>query len=409
MPNPQKKKVKPELVSPAGDWSSLKTAVENGADSVYFGIKGLNMRNQATNFDILELKKVMSFLHKHKKKGYLALNVIVMNNELDKIKKILRAAKSAKVNAIITWDMAVLSLAKKLNLRIHLSTQASVSNVEALKFFVKSGARRIVLARECTLQDIKQIINHIKKKKIRCEIETFIHGAMCISISGRCFLSLYSFGKSANKGECLQPCRREFLIKDSDAESEYILGRDYVLSPKDLCTIDFIDELIKSGVHAFKIEGRMRSPEYIKVVTAAYREAIDSFYKGKLSEALKKRLKKKLKTVYTRGFSNGLYFGNDKKSTSRKLEHLYEKVFLAKVLKFYKKISVAEILIQNESLNKGERLLFMGKNTPAQFAVADQLQRDHVFVDEVKKGQRAGIKLPFTVKPKDKVFLWRKK
>ena len=182
------KKIKPELVSAAGDWSSLAAAVESGADSVYFGIKGINMRNLAANFDILQIAKVMDFLHKNKKKGYLALNTIVMNKELSKIEKILKKAKQTNVDAVILWDMAVFSLAKKLGLRIHLSTQTSISNIEALTFFCRLGAQRVILARECTLGDIKQTMQLIKKKGIHCQVETFIHGAMCISISGRCFL-----------------------------------------------------------------------------------------------------------------------------------------------------------------------------------------------------------------------------
>ena len=400
---------KPELVCPAGDWASLRTAVKNGADSVYFGIKGLNMRNLATNFDVLELKKIIGFLHAHKKRGYLALNVIVMHNEADKIKTILKTAKAASVDAVIAWDACVISIAKKLNLRIHLSTQTSVANIEAVKFFTKLGAKRIVLARECTLKDIKQIITAIKKGKLRCEIETFIHGAMCVSISGRCFLSQYSFNKSANRGECLQPCRREFLIKDTEGETDYLLGKDYLLSPKDLCAIEFIDELIKAGITAFKIEGRMRSPEYIKVATSVYRKAIDSHFKGKLSGPLKKKLKQQLKTVYTRGFSSGFYFGQPTNAFSRKLAHTHEKVFLGEVKKFYKRIGVAEILLQNSSLKKGDEIIFYSKNTPVETATVQEMQQKHKFIKQAKKGEIIGVKLPFMVKSKDKVFIWRLK
>ena len=401
--------LKPELVCPAGNWPCLLTALDSGADSVYFGIKGLNMRNLAENFDILEMKKIMGLLRKNKKKGYLALNVIITNQELDKVKRILKEAKSTGVDGVILWDMAVFSLAKKLKLPIHVSTQASISNAESLAFFARLGAKRAVLARECSLSDIKRITKYLKKEKIRCEVEAFIHGAMCVSVSGRCFLSSYSFGKSANKGECIQPCRREYVIKDSEEETEYILGKDYLLSPKDLCAIDFIDELIKAGITAFKIEGRKRSPEYIRVVTSSYRKAIDYFFQGKLTAAVKKSLKNELKTVYTRGFSSGFYFGRPEEAVSRKLEHSYEKVYLGEVTKFYRKINVAEILVRNESLKKGDQLIIMGKNTPVSMVVADQIQQNHIFVDEVGKGERAGLKIHFAVKPKDKVFLWQKK
>ncbi|MBU2063003.1 MAG: U32 family peptidase, partial [Candidatus Omnitrophica bacterium] len=314
---------KPQLIAPAGDWPSLVTAVECGADAVYFGVKGMNMRNYADNFDILELDKVMDFLREHRKKGYLALNTIVLNKELNKVKKILTAAAAARVDAIILWDMAVLEIARELSLPVHISTQASVSNFQALKFFYRAGAQRVVLARECTLKDIKQIIGQIKKEKINCGVETFIHGAMCVSVSGRCFLSTYTAAKSANRGQCEQLCRREYHIRDTNSDAEYVLGRDYVLSAKDLCAVEFLDKLIKAGIDAFKIEGRMRSPEYLKVTVSAYREALDAFFDGKLTNNLKAKLKEKLSRAFNRGFSSGFYFGQPGAEFSRKNENMY--------------------------------------------------------------------------------------
>ena len=403
------RKLLPELIAGAGDWPSLMAAIDNGADGVYFGIKGINMRNSAVNFDISELKKIMELLHKNNKKGYLALNTVVMDNQLEKVGKILKKAKSSGVDAIILWDMAALSLAKELGLNIHISTQASISNVKALEFFAKLGAKRAVLARECTLSDIKKIAKHIKKNKIKCQVETFIHGAMCVSVSGRCFLSQYSFRKSANRGECLQPCRREYLIKDKEEGIEYVVGDDYIMSPKDLCTIDFIDELIKAGIDAFKIEARARSAEYVKVVTSVYRRAIDAFSKNELDDDLKNKLKKQLSTVYNRGFSSGFYFGKPDDAVSQALEHTHQKVFLGEVRRFYKKISVADILVQSGTLKRGDTLMFIGKSTPALSTVVQELQSEHKFVDCAAKGQHIGVKLPFIVKPRDKVFLWQEK
>jgi len=298
-------------------------------------------------------------------------------------------------------------MAKKLGLRIHLSTQANVSNVEALSFYSRLGARRIILARECGIKNIRKVAEYIKKKKVKCQVEAFIHGAMCVSISGRCFLSLHSFGKSANRGSCLQPCRREFFIKDTENETEYILGKDYILSPKDLCTIDFIDKLIKSGIDAFKIEGRMRSPEYVKVVTACYRKAIDSYFNGELNDSLKMNLKKQLYTVYNRGFSSGFYFGTPKQDVSRYLEHSRKKVFLGEVTRFFGKISVAEIRLRHGSLRAGDELLFIGKHTPARNTIAIEMQANHRFIKKASKGESVGMKVPFKVRPKDKVFLWK--
>ena len=399
----------PELVSPAGDWASLRSAVASGCDSAYFGLKGINMRSLTTNFDISELKKITGFLHKNKRKAYLALNVIIYNKELKKVEKILKEAKKAEVDAVVLWDMAVFSLAKKLGLRIHLSTQAAVSNYQALTAYSRLGARRIVLARESSLADIKMINRAIKKGKVKCEIETFIHGAMCVSVSGRCFLSGYSFLEPANRGRCLQPCRREFLISDTQENKQYIIGKDYILSPKDLCSIEFIDKLIEAGASALKIEGRGRSPEYVGVVTSVYRRAIDAYVQGKLSLKLKKGLKKELKSVYNRGFSSGFYLGDPSEERSRKLEATHEKIYSGEIIKFYKKIKVAEVRVRNEPLRKGDRIVCMGKNTPASFAQLKDLQINHEFVNIIDKGERGGIKLPFPAKRNDKIFIWRKK
>lgn len=306
--------MKPELICPAGSWSNLVTAVDSGADAVYFGIRGLNMRAGADNFDILELPKIMNYLHERGKKGFLTVNVIIMDHELQKMEKILTKAKEAGVDAVILWDMAVLAKAKELGLTVHLSTQAGVSNERAVAFYAGLGVRRIVLARECTLEQIKGVTRAIEEKNIPCQIEAFVHGAMCVSVSGRCFMSAYTFGTSANRGRCKQPCRREFEIKDKKetrrGQSEYVLGNDYVLSPKDLCTIEFIDQLIEAGIHSFKIEGRMRSVEYGKMVISAYRKAIDAYFEGGLTPQLKAELKEQVETVYNRGFSPGFYFGS---------------------------------------------------------------------------------------------------
>ena len=405
----KRKIIKPELVSPAGDWSSLIAAVENGADSIYFGVKILNMRNLATNFDIMELPKIMRFLHDNNKKGYLALNVIVLDNELVKLEKILRAAKKAAIDAVILWDMAAFSIASRLSLRIHLSTQASVSNKEAVLFFSKLGAKRIVLARECSLEDIKTITDYIVKKRLSCDIETFIHGAMCVSISGRCFLSQYSFGKSANRGQCLQPCRREYYISDVEGEVSYRLGKDYVLSPKDICAIDFLDDLMQAGIGAFKIEGRMKSAEYVKVVTSVYRRAIDAAAEGGLSTTLKRGFKKELKTVYNRGFSQGFLFGVPSGKISSGSQHTHEKIFVGRVTKFFKKISVAQIKILDRPLKVGDTIMFIGKNTPARETKVTQIQHRHKPRKRTARGEEVGVKLPFLVRLNDKVFLWHKR
>ncbi len=403
------KNKKVELVSGAGDWASIKAAIESGCDSVYFGLKKFNMRDNASNFDILELKKVTNFCHKHKTKAYLTLNSLIYDGEIPELKQSLEAAKKAKVDAVILWDMAAFKIARELGLNIHLSTQASVANFFSLKKYAEDGAKRIVLARECRLSQIKQIARKIKKEKIDCQLEAFIHGAMCVSISGRCLLSELSFLKPANRGKCLQVCRREFRITDNQDGKDYILGSDYILSPKDLCTINFIGRLILSGLEAFKIEGRRRSAEYVSVVTAAYRRAIDAFYQNKLTSGLKGSLEKELKKVYNRGFSSGFYFGKPSFWRSRELQNEYEKIYLGKVIKFYKKIKVAEIEISNRSLDKGQTLLFIGKNSGVKSAEIGQIQINHQFVESAPSGKRCGVKLDFIARPGDKIFIWQRK
>lgn len=398
-------KSKPELIAPAGDWSSLSSAVASGADAVYFGVKGLNMRHSARNFDILEMKKIMDLLHSKKRKGYLALNVMVRDSEMPKVRRVLEEAASSGVDAVILWDMAVLSLVTEHGLAAHLSTQASVSNFEALRKYAELGIKRAVLARECSLDEIRSIISSSRDSGIDCAVETFIHGAMCVSVSGRCFLSHETFSRSANRGDCLQPCRREYSIKDTDGECEYILGKDYVLSAKDLCTVMFIDELIRTGINAFKIEGRMRSPEYSGTVTAVYREAIDAFSENRLSPALKEDLLKRLKGTFNRGFTPGFFRGRPD-DTGASPGKSYEKTYLGEVKKYYKKIGVAEVNVTARGINRGDCLLVSGAMTPAMFFTADGMQVDHEPVDKVSCGAAVGIKTPLPVRPADKVFYW---
>lgn len=401
---------KPELLAPAGDWPDLISACAAGADSVYFGVKGLNMRDLAGNFNSSDLKKVMHYLHNAKKKGYLALNTILLESDLKIARAILVKAKQAKVDAVILWDLAALKLAKALKLTVHLSTQASVANHLALAEFARLGVKRIVLARECSLTQIKKINDYIRKYKLSCQLETFIHGAMCVSVSGRCFLSQYTFNKSANQGKCLQPCRRQYLIKDcQNQEAEYIVGKDYLLSPKDLCCLDFIEQLIQAKISAFKIEGRRRPPEYVRVVVSVYRRAIDAYFNQELTTKLKQSLKQELALVYNRGFSSGFYFSPSDQAISRSLEHKQRKEYLGQVIRFYPRQNVAEVIIHNQKLRQNDQLLFIGNNTAASFCLAESIQVDNQPVSIALRGMKVGIKLPFKVRPKDKVYLWVKR
>jgi len=390
-----------ELLTPIQDFVSLQAAIQAKADAVYFGIKELNMRANAKNFQIKDLKKITAMCHKNKIKAYLALNTIIYDNEINKIKEILKKAKQAKIDAVIAWDFAVISEANKLNLPIHISTQASLSNFDAIKTLKKNfkNIERVILARELSLPQIKSIINKIKKEKLNIETEVFIHGAMCVSVSGRCFLSQNIFNKSANRGNCLQPCRRKYLIKDIEENHELELGKEYILSPNDLCTIEILDKLINAKIDSFKIEGRNRSPEYVKVVTECYRKAIDK-------KANKKLLIKKLKTVYNRGFSTGFYLGKPINQWSKAYgsKATKKKIYIGIIKNFYKKIKVAEIKIESHGLKLGDNLMIQGNKTGVFEQKLISMQINHKKVKSVKKGN-IGIKLKKIARENDKVFI----
>lgn len=424
---------KPKILAPAGDFISLRAAIDAGCDEVYFGVKGFNMRAGAENFSVADLPKVVKTCHDANVKANLAINTIIYENEDKNILKILKAAKNANIDGIIAWDMAVIDIASKLNLSIHLSTQASVCNYQSLDFYKAKirNLKRVILARECSLDDIKSIIRKIRKNKLDVEIETFIHGAMCVSISGRCFLSQEIFGKSANRGECIQPCRRLYkaysgsastkdcshLIKDSEENHELILGEDYVMSPKDLCTLPFIEMLIDAGISAFKIEGRNRNPEYVSTVVSCYREIVDYYSENKKLIAvdeeakkkfheLKKSLLKKLETVYNRGFSSGFYLGKPSNEWSgiygsRAKEH---KQYVGKVMNYYSNISVAEVKVESFPLSAGEIVLFLGPTTGVLRLKADEMRTDNGTVKTVKKGDLFTIKTSKKVRMNDLLY-----
>ena len=400
---------KPELLSPVQDFVSLKAAIDAGCDAVYFGIKEYNMRAGAKNFTSSQLKNVVDICHKNNVKAYLALNTIIYEEEIKKIKIILKKAKQADIDAVICWDMSVLEEARKLRLNIHLSTQASVSNSEAAEFYRKQGVSRIIFARECSLEQLKKI-----KKNSKVEIEVFIHGAMCVSISGRCFISQFLFNKSANRGECLQPCRRKYLIKDIEEAHELEIGEDYVLSPKDLCALPFIEKLIEAKIDAFKIEGRNRSPEYVYNVTSAYRKLIDFYVnnKGKKDfkenfENLRKQLMEKLKEVYNRGFSSGFYLGKPINEWSKVYgsKAAARKEYLGYILHFYNKAKVAEIKIEAGKIKLGDRIMIQGPTTGVYEQKAESMEINHKKIGSAEKGMTIALKMGIYARKNDKVFV----
>ncbi|MBU4360755.1 U32 family peptidase, partial [Patescibacteria group bacterium] len=342
--------------------------------------------------------------------AYLAINIIIYQNELKKVENILKKAKIAKIDAIICWDMAVLQMARKLGHEIHLSTQASVANSESAEFYKKIGVKRIILARECSLEDIKKI-----KKNSKINLEIFIHGAMCVSISGRCFLSQFNYGKSANRGECSQPCRRKYLIKEVSGNTEFEIGEDYILSPKDLCALPFIEKLIGAGITSFKIEGRNRSPEYVFIVTKVYREIIDYYFCNKNKknfEELKKELFEKLKTVYNRGFSPGFYLGKpiNQWTHSYGSQAKERKTYIGKIKHFYSKISVAEIEIQaNKVLKTKDEIFIQGPTTGVLREKIKSMEIEHKQIKKATQNDVVAIKMNKLVRANDEVYKIMKK
>lgn len=401
----QLKEKKPELLVGTGDFASVIAAVKNGADAVYFGIKGFNMRDLGTNFKTGELKKLMVFLHKNNTKGYLALNTIVFDRELKKVENILKKAKQAKIDAVILSDLGVLSLVKKHGLTPFLSTQASAANSAAVAEFKKLGIKRIILARELNLGQIIEI----KKKAKGVEIECFVHGAMCISVSGRCFLSHEIFGTSANKGKCLQPCRRAFFL-DGKApnykKKEVFLQGHTIISPKDLKSIDFLDKLVKAGLDSFKVEGRNKPAHYVATVTACYREAIDAVADKSFSKKKIENWNKELAKVFNRGFSKGFFFGVPGKRDLVKKEgsrQTCKRKLVGKITKFFPRVSVAEAKVF-EPFAEGSQIIIEGQTTFLEQTI-ESMQINHKQIKKAKKGTKVGLKVNEKVRKNDKVFL----
>ena len=371
----------------------LVTAIKAGADAIYFGLKEFSMRQSARNFTIKDLDKIERICKPRNIKRYLTLNVIIYDNEIKRIDKILKKIKN-KVDAIICWDLSVIQLCKKHKIPFHISTQASVANIESAKFYKNLGAERIVLARELNLKQIKKISRKIN-------IETFIHGAMCVSISGRCFMSQFLFNKSANRGQCIHPCRRSYIVKDKQEGYELEVENDKIMSAKDLCTLPFIEKLKKAGIKTFKIEGRNRDSRYVDTVVRVYRKALDK----KLTKAEIKEAIEKLKKVYNRGFSSGFYLGVPTSDDFARIEHsaaTEKKHFIGKIIHYFPKIQVATIKLVSE-LKVGDKIVVIGKTTGLEKAKVERLEIKNKSVEKAKKSQEIGLKLPL-VRKNDQVY-----
>ena len=394
---------KTELMSPAGDKTMLTAVVKSGADAVYFGVDKLNMRSKAPNFKVEELPGIVSFCKKHNVKTYLTLNTIIFEEELDEVEEIIFAAKKSGINRVICWDLAVAEKCREHKIPFCISTQASVSNSSSANFYKSIGASRIVLARECSLEEIKKI-----RKNTGLEIEAFIHGAMCIAVSGRCFMSHHLFDKSANRGECIQPCRREYEVFDPVINKSMMIGDDYVLSAKDLCSIEFIDRLIEAGINAFKIEGRKRSSEYAAKVTSVYRRAIDLYYDKKLTAEIKKEFFKELEEVYNRGFSSGFYFG---KPSSEDYADIYgskatsRRVYIGKVLNYYKRSKIAYIKLESGNLKINDKLIITGPTTGVVNIKLEKILLEEELINIASKDDKITFPCSDPVRHNDSVYL----
>ena len=381
--NPNSKS--PELLAPAGAFECLTATINAGADAVYLGLGDFNMRARAKNFKIGDLPEIKKIYKSKKVNLYLTLNTIVYDSELKKIENMIKKSKKY-VDAIICSDISVMLVCKNHKIPFHVSTQCSVSNSETAKFYKRLGAKRIVLARELNLKQIKKIARIIP-------VEVFIHGAMCISISGRCLTSQFLFNESANRGKCIHPCRRTYHVKDNEG-NELKVENNYIFSAKDLCTLPFIEKLKKAGISAFKIEGRNKEPEYVDCVVRVYKKALD---KKLTKEEIQKGLEE-LNKVYNKGFSSGFYLKmptSDDFSKSEDSSAIQSKHFIGKIKHYYPKINVAVLKLNNGPLKTGDEIMIIGKTTGIVKAKVESMEISHNSVIRAEKGQNVGIKLPF--------------
>lgn len=403
-----------EVMAPVGSYESLMAAIHAGADSVYFGIGALNMRSRSSvNFDASDLQKIVQVCEENNVKSYLTVNVVVYNNEIEEMYELLDLAKEYKVTAIIASDFAVLEYAKKIGLEIHISTQCNITNIEAVRFFSRY-ADVMVLARETELRQVAEISKRIKEEQIcgpsgnLVQLEMFAHGALCMAVSGKCYLSLDNFNYSANRGACLQPCRRGYRVQDLDNEIELAIENQYIMSPKDLCTIPFLDKLILAGVTVLKIEGRGRSPEYVKMVVQCYKEALQAiadqiFTKEKIADWMKR-----LRSVYNRDFWDGYYLGRTMGEWTERYGSQATRVkqYVGKITNYFTKLQVAEVLIETNSLSLQDEILIIGPTTGVYEAELSEIRLDLKPVEMVQKGDLCSIPVSEVVRKNDKLYKW---
>jgi len=401
-----------EIMAPAGSWESLAAAIQAGADSVYFGIGKLNMRSKSSsNFSTDDLRKIVAICKENNVKSYLTVNTILYDNDLSLMREIIDIAKEEEVTAIIASDVSALMYANSVGVEVHLSTQLNITNVESLKFYAQF-ADVVVLARELNMEQVAEIYKHIHEDGITgknnqpIRIEMFCHGALCMAVSGKCYLSLHEKNLSANRGECNQICRRGYTVKDTDSEIELAIDNEYIMSPKDLKTIGFLNLMLESGVRVLKIEGRARGPEYVKTVVSCYREAVESYIDGTFTTEKIDGWNERLSKVFNRGFWNGYYMGQrlGEWSANYGSEATHKKMYIGKVTNYFAKIGVAEILVEAQSISLNDEILITGETTGAYEDSIHEMRVELQPVEKAVKGTFFSLKTKDIVRRNDKVY-----
>jgi len=401
-----------EIMAPAGSYESLMAAIQGGADSVYFGVEQLNMRAASSNnFTLDDLRKIVSICKKNGLKSYLTVNVVVYDHEVEQMHRIIDAAVESGISAVIASDLSVINYAFSSGIEVHLSTQLNITNIESLKFHAQ-WADVAVLARELNLSQVTHIYNRIREQNIRgpkgelIKIEMFVHGALCMAVSGKCYLSLHENNKSANRGECYQTCRKSYIVTGKESGYELEIDNEYIMSPKDLCTIGFLDELIEAGVRVLKIEGRARSAEYVKEVTSCYNEAVTSIEDGTYNKEKSDLWRERLATVFNRGFWDGYYLGQKmgEWNTNYGSSATKRKLYIGKITNYFTKLNVAEIKLENGEMKKGDTIIVTGPTTGVIEYVIDEIRVDLNVTDKALKGELCSIKSPDYLRRSDKVY-----
>lgn len=401
-----------EIMAPVGSRESLAAAIHAGANSVYFGIGKLNMRSHSANhFTIDDLKEIAETCNAQNIKTYLTVNTVIYGEDITTMHEIIDAAKDANITAVIASDVAVMMYCRQVGVEVHLSTQLNISNIDALKFYAQF-ADVAVLARELNMDQVKEIHEQIIKQNIcgpkgqPIRIEMFCHGAFCMAISGKCYMSLHDANRSANRGECVQICRRSYTVTDNETGNQLEIDNKYIMSPKDLKSVRFIDKMMDAGVRVFKIEGRARGPEYVHTVVSCYKEAVQSVLDGTFTEEKKDKWDERLSTVFNRGFWDGYYQGQKMGEWTKEYGNkaTEKKVLIGKVMKYFSRLGVAEIAVEANTFAKGDKLLITGNTTGAMFLNAEEIRYDLKPVDVAEQGWRVSIPVPDKVRPNDKLF-----